>query len=111
MISLSPEAVFQEWLGEYLTLRAYEHADLLEMMLRGLSRVSEKHTRESVLKYFNQMFINGYLSEAVPEPSEEYKGIFLFGPSVYTNIMKKQNSGFPLLLKTLIDKVLKEKRA
>ena len=104
-------AVFQEWLGEYLTLRAYEHADLLEMMLRGLSRVSEKHTRESVLKYFNQMFINGYLSEAVPEPSEEYKGIFLFGPSAYTNIMKKQNSGFPLLLKTLIDKVLKEKRA
>ena len=103
-------AAFQEWLSEYLTVRAYEHADLLEMMLRGISRVSERHTRESVLKYFNDMFIKGYLDIVAPDYSEEYAGIHLFGQASYANIMKAQNSGFSLLIKTLINKVMKEKR-
>ena len=80
-------------------------------MLRGISRVSSQHTRESVLKYFMDMFSIGYLNVVFPEGNMDYFGIHVLGDPAFAAIMKDKNKGIALLVRTLIDKVMKEKGA
>ncbi len=100
-----------KWLSNYIVERSWAHAKELEMVIRAIRRVSPRHTKKTLYNYMTTMVSQMYLGKVFPYGSEDNKlavANLLIQPAM-EDIMKKGNTGFPLLVKALIDKILKEK--
>nr|MCR5161275.1 hypothetical protein [Lachnospiraceae bacterium] len=99
------------WLSNYIVEKSWNHAKELEMVIRAIRRVSPRHTKKTLYNYMSTMVSQMYLGKVFPYGSEDNKLAVanLFVQPTMEEIMKKGNSGFPLLVKALIDKIMKEK--
>ncbi len=103
-------SVMENWVADYTAECAWSHAKELEMIIRAIRRVSKRHTEKSIFEYVTALVSTMYIARVFPNSQDDkLKLAHRIMPSAFENVMIEGTKGFPVRVRALIQKVLKEK--